>query len=122
MRRAWERLREDTLLLQRRRHRRQHGEPLPHFVYLKIGEEKSSVLDDRTANRRAEFVLVVLALFHAIKEVARVELVIAEILEYRSMKRIRARFAADQHRGSTAAPILRRVVEGKHAKLTDRVD
>jgi hypothetical protein len=88
---------------------------------LKIAEEKSLVLFDRSAQREAE--LIEIEFFGARgEERTGIEIGIAQKLEDTPVQLVASRFCRNQNRGPAACSKLRRVVVGKYFELLDRVD
>ena len=117
-----ERLGEDALVHERRRHRQQRRQAFADVVALEAGEEERPITPDRAAQRPAVRVLPPGALLGAVEEIPRVERVVAEELEERALELVLARLAAHQDRRAATAAVLRLVVVRHDLELADGVD
>src|SRR5215470_2581691 len=103
--------------LARRRNRGREGVALDFAERLVVGEEERFVFLDRTTDASAKLILPELRLYSGqrisrlrdVENIFRIEFVVAQKLEQRSMKRIRSRFGDQVDDSATRPPDFRRV-------------
>src|SRR5699024_7567332 len=103
------------------RYRLDHIQPRSLSERLKTREEEKFVPNDRTTHVRTELVQAQLRFFSSIEEIARVEFVVAEILEQRSMKIVAARLRDQVDLAAGAGSVFGRVEGGIDTKFLNRL-
>src|SRR6266567_807933 len=98
------------------------GRGLADAVTLVVDEKERLILEDRAAHCTAKLVLAVLALLDRIEEVTRIEVVVAQELEGRTVKLVGTGLRRNENCAPTSAAVLRRVVEREDVEFLDRVD
>ncbi len=120
---AGDRFREDTLALQRRRHRRDDGARDVLALSLIVGEEERPIAPQGTAGRGAELVAAVLRLRPGgLEEVARVERFVAQEFERVAVQRVRAGARREIDDAAVEAPELGGRAVALDPEFLDRVD
>jgi len=104
------------------RHRSQADHSHGFTLSLVVREKEGLILDDGSAERATKLVVVERGLGAGrVEEVARIECVVAEVFDCRSVKRVRSAFGHDVNHRS-GIPAVFRLVIGENTQLADRVD
>ena len=121
---AADRLGEDALTLQQRRHRRDHRAADRLALALIVDEEERVVLDERAAERAAELIAAVLrlGLERRLEEVRRVQRFVAEELEGVAVKRVGARLGRQVDDAAVEPAELGRRAVAFDLEFLNRVD